>query len=236
MKAVVVGHERSRPRSLQRTLGPSEAGTACDRRLAYRLLGVEPCNTDSDPWAAIVGTSVHAWLDDAFDDRKKPEGERRWATSVRVNLDPWMRGTIDLYDTATRTVIDHKVVGAAALKRYRADGPSEQYRVQGHLYGFGLILAGYDVERVGIAFWSRSGGLKDAFYWSEPYDEQVVETCLARIDNLTTATGALGVAALPLLSTADAFCLYCPFHLPASTVIEDGCPGHAEAKTAAPAA
>lgn len=236
LRAVVRAHEKSRPRSLQRTLGPSEAGTECDRRLAYRLLGTEPCNTDSDPWAAIVGTSVHTWLDDAFDDRSKPERERRWATSLRVSLEPYMSGTIDLYDTQRKAVIDHKVVGATALKRYRVDGPSRQYRVQVHLYGCGLRLAGYPVDHVGIAFWSRSGQMKDSFYWEEPYDEAIVEETLRRVEALTTTTAALGPAALPLIRTADAFCLYCPFHLPASTVIEDGCPGHAEAPQAVPAA
>lgn len=237
LRWLITEHERTRPRSLQKDIGPSEAGHECDRRLAYRMLEVDPVNTDSDPWAAIVGTSVHDWLDRAFDDRRKPEDQRRWATSLKVELTGYMRGTIDLYDTATSTVIDHKVVGPTALKRYRADGPSQQYRRQVHLYGCGLRLAGYDVRNVGIAFWSRSGQLKDSFYWSEPYDEAVVEDVLRRLDAIKATTTALGTAALPLVRTADAYCMWCPFYLPAVTDVTTGCPGHrAEAPTAAPAA
>ena len=39
LRDVVRAHESSRPRSKQRAIGPSEAGTTCSRRLAYRLAG-----------------------------------------------------------------------------------------------------------------------------------------------------------------------------------------------------
>ena len=58
------------PRSRQTTIGISELGHPCARRLAYKTLGVEPTNTDHDSWPAIVGTSVHAYLERAF--KKKP--------------------------------------------------------------------------------------------------------------------------------------------------------------------
>lgn len=235
LKAVVRDHETSRPRSMQTAIGPSEVGTTCARRLAYKMLSVPPVNTDSDPWAAIVGTSVHAWLDTAFadeNDRLVARGmEARWHTSIRVDLPTYLSGTIDLYDAQTCSVIDHKVVGATAYKRYRKDGPSRQYVIQGHVYACGLRLAGYHVEDVGIAFWSRSGALKDSFYWSEPYDEQVVEDALARLDALRLTTTALGVAALPMIPTADAFCLYCPHYLPGVTEAEEACGGHVAVPT-----
>ena len=229
LKQVVRAHEASRPRSMQTTIGPSEVGTPCPRRLAYKILGTSPVNTDSDPWAAIVGTSVHAWLDTAFADENTRLGRQRWHTSIAVDLPTYLSGTIDLYDADTASVIDHKVVGATAYKRYRKDGPSRQYVIQGHVYACGLRLAGYHVEDVGIAFWSRSGALKDSFYWSEPYDEEVVEEALTRLDAIRSATTALGSAALPLIGTADAFCAWCPYYLPGVTDVEEACPGHAEA-------
>lgn len=215
---------------MQTAIGPSEVGTECPRRLAYKILGVPAVNTDSDPWAAIVGTSVHAWLDTAFEDENERLGHRRWHTSIRVDLPTYVAGTIDLYDAETASVIDHKVVGATAYKRYKKDGPSRQYRVQGHVYAAGLRMAGYDVTDVGIAFWSRSGALKDSFYWSEPYDEAIVEETLARLDALRATTSALGTAALPLIGTADAFCSWCPHYLPGVTDVEESCPGHQEVK------
>lgn len=236
LRAVVRAHESSRPRSLQRAIGPSEVGTACSRRLAYRLLDVDPVNGDSDPWAAIVGTSVHAWLDDAFRSHNDREDEERWLCDVKVELPGYMRGSVDLYDKKTATVIDHKVLGATSLKKFKAEGPSEQYRTQVHIYACGLRLAGANVQNVAIAAWSRTGQLKDALWWSEPYDEQVVESALRRLDALRTTTETLGPAALPLIPTADAHCTYCPFYLPGVTDVEDACGGHVQATTAAPAA
>ncbi len=228
LRGVVRAHESSRPRSRQRTIGPSEAGTPCARRLAYRMLDVDPVNTDSDPWAAIVGTSVHAWLERAFNGANVHGGEYlRWQTEMHVELPGYMRGSVDLYDGDTRTVIDHKVLGAASLKRFKADGPGEQYRTQVHLYACGLRIAGKPVEHVAIAAWSRSGQLKDAMWWTEPYDEQRVEACLARFDALRTTTQALGAAAIPLIPTADAHCMWCPFYLPGVTDVADACGGHA---------
>ena len=227
LKQVVRDHEATRPRSLQTAIGPSEIGTPCPRRLAYKILDTEPANTDSDPWAAIVGTSVHAWLDEAFATENERIGRRRWHTSIKVDLPTYVAGTIDLYDEDTASVIDHKVVGATAYKRYAKSGPSEQYRIQGHVYACGLRLAGYRFAHVGIAFESRSGALKDSFFWSEPYDEAIVERALTRLDALRTATSLLGTGALPLIDTADAFCSWCPYYLPGVTDVEGACPGHA---------
>jgi len=226
MRAVVRAHEASRPRSVQKSIGPSEVGTACSRRLAYRLLDVTPCNTSSDPWASIIGTSVHAWLDTAFRLENERTGEERWLCDVKVELPGYMRGSVDLYDKKTGTVIDHKVLGATSLKKFRAEGPSVQYRTQVHVYAAGLRHAGANVAHVAIAAWSRTGQLKDATYWTEPYDEGVVEGALRRLDALRTTTESLGRAALPLIPTADAYCGYCPFYLPGVTDAEDACGGH----------
>lgn len=236
LRAVVRNHESSRPRSRQKDLGPSEAGNPCNRRLAYRLLGANPVNTDSDPWAAIVGTAVHAWLENAYTAENARLGWDRWQTEVKVELPTYMRGTVDLIDHHTKTAIDHKVLGATSLKKFKADGPSEQYRTQVHLYAAGLRIAGIEVDNVAIIAWSRSGQLKDALFWTEPYDEERVEAALRRIDALRSTTEALGRDALNLIPTTDAMCTWCPFFVPAVTDATEGCPGHAEAKQSAPAA
>jgi hypothetical protein len=230
LRSVVRAYEDSRPRSRQKDLGPSEAGNPCNRRLAYRLLGASGVNTDSDPWPAIVGTAVHSWLEKAFS--ADPD---RYDTEVKVELPTYMRGTVDLVDKHTKTVIDHKVLGLTSLKRFKAEGPGEQYRTQVHLYACGLRLEGYEIDHVAIAAWSRSGALKDAHYWTEPYDETLVEATLRRIDALREVT-AMGREALPLIPTADANCTWCPFYVPAVTDVTEGCPGHAEAQQSAPAA
>jgi hypothetical protein len=227
LRDVVTRDDRDKPRSRQRTIGPSDAGTPCSRRLAYKMIGAEPVNTDSDPWAAIVGTAVHAHLEQVFTRENKRLERVRYATEVRVELPGYMRGTCDLVDIDARTVIDHKVVGVTALRRVKGGDVGDAYRTQVHLYAAGLRLAGYDIDTVAIAFWSRSGAMRDSLLWHEPYDAERVEVALRRIDALRTVT-ALGATVLPTVPTADSFCLYCPFYLPASTQIETGCPGHVD--------
>lgn len=229
LRDIVRLHEASRPRSLQTSIGPSEAGTPCDRRLAYKMLGTEPSNLTSDPWAAIVGTSVHAWLDEAFRAQNERDGDdrTRWHCDVKVELPGYMKGSVDLYDAKTGTVIDHKVLGGTSLTRFGKEGPSEQYRTQVHLYACGLRLTGANVQHVAIAAWSRTGMLRNALWWSEPYDEDRVERALSRLDALRVTTDTLGAAALPLIATADAYCRYCPYYLPGVTDVEDACGGHA---------
>lgn len=227
LRDVVTRDDRNKPRSRQRTIGPSDAGTPCSRRLAYKLLGVEPLNTDSDPWAAIVGTAVHAHLEQVFTRENAVLGRVRYETEVRVELPGYMRGTCDLVDLDARAVIDHKVVGVTALRRVKNGDVGDAYRTQIHLYAAGLRHAGYQIDTVAIAFWSRSGSLRDSMMWSEPYDEDRVEVALRRIEALRMVT-APGVAVLPNVPTADSFCLYCPFYLPGSTDLESGCPGHTD--------
>jgi len=227
LKNTIIQYERNRPRSKQAQIGPSEAGHPCNRRLAYKLLGATGINTDSDPWASIVGTSVHNYLDSIFKDSTdtNENGETRWYTSLKIELPGYMRGTIDLYDSVTKTVIDHKVVGNTTLKGVKTAGPSDQYVTQGQLYGTGLKLLGHEVEHVAVMYWSRSGMMRDSYYWSTPYDETVTETTLAKLDNLKALTD-MGREALPLIPTADGPCHWCPYYLPAITDITEGCPGH----------
>jgi hypothetical protein len=74
-------------------------------------------------------------------------------------------------------------------------------------------------------FLPRNGELREAVWWSEPYDEQIALDALARADGIHTLTAALGHESLPLLGTADAFCRMCPYYLAGSTDLTQGCPG-----------
>ena len=206
------------PRSRQTTIGISELGHPCARRLAYKTLGVEPTNTDGDSWPAIVGTSVHAYLERAF--KKDPD----YLTEVKVLLEPWTKGTADLVHLPSKTVIDHKVVGVTSLKAAKANGMTEQYRVQLNLYATGLRLAGTEIENIAIMFWSRSGMMRDAFAITEPYDEALVDKTLARYDAITAATQA-GTQVLPLIPATPSNCMYCPYFFPLSQDMTESCNG-----------
>ncbi len=75
------------PRSLQASIGPSEIGTPCTRRLGYRILDWDPKpNSDTDPWPATVGTAVHAWLADTFTAWNARLGAERFLIERRVTL------------------------------------------------------------------------------------------------------------------------------------------------------
>jgi CRISPR/Cas system-associated exonuclease Cas4 (RecB family) len=206
------------PRSQQTMIGASEIGTPCSRKLAYKLLGVDPVNTDTDSWPAIVGTSVHYYLERAF--KKHPD----YMTEVKVTLEPWTKGTADLVHLPSKTVIDHKVVGATALKNYKRNGMSHQYRVQLNTYALGLRLQNIEIDNIAIMFWSRSGMMRDAFSITEPYDEKLVDDTLARFDAIKEMT-AMGTSALPLIPATPTHCVYCPYYLPLSTDLTVACNG-----------
>ena len=223
------------PRSLQAAIGPSEVGQPCARRIGYRLLG-KPQRDQEPNWKAAIGTAVHSWLERAFDrenlrQANDLDGQERWLVETRLTVGSTatlgtIEGSCDLYDRATGTVIDHKIVGPSQLRHYRADGPGQQYRWQAHLYGHGWQLAGHPAETVAICFLPRNGDLRDAYLWHEPYDAHIALDALRRLEGIATTCQILGDEALQLLPTAQQFCALCPWYQAGSTDPATGCPGH----------
>lgn len=223
------GHARSQ----QKALGPSEVGQPCARRLGYQLLDYDERGDLEPNWKATVGTALHTWLEAAFaaDDAywSRSGLDQRWVLEETLFCGlingQALVGHCDLYDRVTYTVLDHKSVGPSQLKKYKAQGPGEQYRIQAHIYGRGWQLRGLPVERVAIMFLPRQGELREAHWWSEPYDEQIALDAIARVDGIARTTTALGDAALPLLPTAASYCTLCPYFKRGSTDLTRGCPG-----------
>ncbi|MGI5155787.1 hypothetical protein [Microbispora sp. CA-102843] len=230
---VIKSANNNAPRSRQRSIGPSEIGTPCVRRLAYKLLDWDPKpNSDTDPWAAIVGTAVHAWLEHTFGaaNYALPDGRPRYVLERRVAADAKLVGSSDLLDRYFRCVIDWKVPGATAMTEYRKkQDPGLTYRVQAHTYGLGYANAGEDIEHVAIVFLPRSGRLDGIWVWTEPFQPILAQAALQRRDNVLQTVAALDPEANPanwaLFPTADAYCTYCPWFLPKSTDLSRGCPG-----------
>lgn len=225
------------PRSRQRAVGPSEIGVDCMRRLAYRYAGAEPVNGAADPWFAFVGTAVHENLAIAIDrynaevlgppNGSRDYGQRRYWVEERVTAGAdqhGVSGSCDLYDAERHVVIDHKVVGATALKKYINHGPSNQYRTQIHLYGLGHAQAGRPVREVAIAFYPRSGYLTDLHVWSEPYQPQVAHDALRRATTVRQLAAALPIGHIPA-HPDQAACTWCPFYRPGGPADTTGCPG-----------
>lgn len=214
------------PRSLQRTVGPSEIGTPCVRQLAFKLDRTEPARSvDHDPLPSILGTAFHTWAAEAMDRQnqllveagKKP----RWLIEQRVRVGPGMAGSADLFDTETGCVLDWKALGNTTYTQYVNEGPSRSYRVQAHCYGAGFVNAGYTVNRVAIVLLGRAKRLSDMHIWSEPFDPQIAADALERAGTVATLLEN-GVEPMRFPSTPGGACHYCQF----KGRVEDGyCPG-----------
>lgn len=222
------------PRSMQRRIGPSEIGIPCDRRIGYKTAGIAESNVGDPPWKPFIGTAVHAALEQIMQWFNGYLGVAdhgpRFLLEQKVNAGQIcgedIDGTCDAYDRLNAAVIDWKIVGEKSLRKYKAEGPGQQYRVQAHTYGRGWQRRGMPVSAVAVMFLPRDRELRDSYFWHEPYDEQIPVQALTRVEAITSLVRQAGSAALPLLSTADAWCRFCPYFLPASTEIHEACPGH----------
>lgn len=214
MRDVARKAEAGRERSQQRALGPSGIGKPCVRCLARHVLGRPVVRQFDDPWLRIIGVAVHSWLEEAELEATKRAGVNLYLQEMRVYPDgPNSEllpkgGNLDLYVISRKTVVDHKTTSLEKLRAYRLNGPGQQYRYQGHLYGRGLRLMGVDVEHVAIAFWPRGGRLSDLWVWTEPYSEQVAVEALDRYRTIRDLALTNGPSILPHLP-ADESCFDC---------------------------
>lgn len=221
------------PRSRQRAIGPSEIGTPCVRRLAYKLMDWEPKpNNETDPLASIIGTAGHAWLEETFTatGARLPDGRPRYQLERRVSADAKLSGSADLLDRLFKCVIDWKFPGTTAMTEYRKKkDPGLQYRVQAHVYGLGYANAGEDIENVAIVFLPRAGRLDGIYVWTEPFQPAIAQAAIARRDNVINALAALDPEANPnawsMFPATESYCTFCPHYLPQSTDLSRGCPG-----------
>lgn len=203
------------PRALQTTLGSSEAGHLCDRRIAYKLAAVPMVNL-RDPLRSLVGVGVHSALASIF--------YRLNATSGRFLVERdldyrGMPGTVDLFDRYTKTVIDWKTTTLAKLKRLRHEGPTASYVVQTQLYGAALVAAGEDVRHVALAFLPIDGELNDLWVWRAPFDPSIADRAIDRIKRLA------GKRPEDVRATPDHLCPWCAHYRKGSSDLTQACPG-----------
>lgn len=227
-KGVIENAIAAHPRSLQKRIGPSEIGIECDRRILYKLAGInEPPRPPA--WKPAVGTAVHEQLERWFDaesvngDLTNADWITEWEITVGMlgtgpDAIP-ITGHSDLFHRPTGTVIDHKVVGPKQLTKYRLHGPSQQYRVQAHLYGKGFTESGgwEPAREVAISFLPRDGELSKSYWWSEPYNPHVAIEALNRLNSLYGLLQIVGIEAAvnakPICD--DPWCPWCSRERPA---------------------
>jgi hypothetical protein len=230
---VILWAEKQHPRRAQAPIGPSELGSACDRRIGYRVAGVSPCNTDFDPWPMIMGTAIHSWLDDAFTNWNR-QNKESWMTETALHLDDYVRGHADLYNRELETVIDWKGVGTDVMRKIKRDGVPVGYQIQTHLYGYGFTLKGLPVKKVCLAFLPRSGWLKDMYVWCDDYNQDVAVGCIHRLYGIADRILQLKVTTNPhrweqVDNVPSNDCGWCPWYNPGLDAelgaSDKGCPG-----------
>jgi hypothetical protein len=193
LEHAILNHDRS----LQRTIGPSSLGSACDRCLITELAGLKEPDTTA-PWLPTIGTAVHEWAEHAILSHLMTTGSDRYITEGRVlvgvvgGVEIW--GNSDVFDTWTGTVVDFKVTGTTTLRKTTKDGgPSLTYRRQGQLYGKGWQDKGFDVRSVAVWMLPRNGfTIGSGYLWQTDYDRADAEATIARADLFARAIATFG--------------------------------------------
>jgi len=227
---VIYSRAANAPRSLQKRIGLSEVGEVCIRKTSYKLLDWAKTNPSTDPWASISGTAIHSWLASAFE-----EYPDQYLVEHAVKVTDELAGTADLFDKVNKMVIDHKCVGATAMKSRKKDGMTHQQRVQINLYGLGIEneLGVGSVEKVALAFYPLGGRLDGLHTIVEDFNPQLAKDAIARLEDTQTLLWQLDPEENPqnwnlIPTTPTRACSYCPWYLPFSTDGAKGCPGEVD--------
>jgi hypothetical protein len=209
-------------RSLQSTIGSSEVGWRCDRRVAYKLRNIPPVNSQirADPLRRAIGTGLHLVLAELFD--RLEAGSGQFLTEVPVTYQG-IPGTADLVHRVGRVVVDWKTAKKTKIAAVRRDGVPHHYQVQVQLYAAGLIERGEDITHVAVVYLpidcEGNEGLDLLYCWRAPVNRAVADDAVTRLARLAK-TAPQDTAARP-----DRLCRYCNHFLPGSKDLSVGCPG-----------
>lgn len=219
------------PRSKQVRLGPSDLGATCDRRLAYKIAGLQG-NHQGDPLPAYIGSAVHTKLEESIRRYAQQHGGA-WLIEEKVVVDPLIRGSADL--VRAPLVVDIKTAGKTMMDKVKKEGPPEKYLTQINLYAKGLRDAGHDITQVAFLFVPREGWLTSTYAWAAPYDETIARRALVRTYALARKLTEMGIRDHPErwaeIPSAPEFgeCTYCSMYSRHRTSAEvadgTGCPG-----------
>ena len=206
---VLHAKDASRDRSMQTEVGPSEIG-GCKRKVWYRLNAQPHTNDNQSKLAAIMGTAIHAAIEEAIG-AIDPEGKEYLVETEVAYGD--MKAHVDLFVPSSGAVIDWKTSKIKNLGYF----PSTQQRWQVQLYGYLLSKNGYEVKTVNLVAIARDGSEKDVKVHTEPYDESMALTALNWLASVKAST------VLPEPEKDQSFCKdYCQYY---DATEEMGCGG-----------
>lgn len=196
---VLHSKDASRDRSKQTQVGPSEIG-GCRRKVWYRLNAQPETNENQSKLAAIMGTAIHAAIEDAIG-HIDPEGKEYLVETEVAHGD--MKAHVDLFVPSTGAVIDWKTSKVKNLSYF----PSTQQRWQVQVYGYLLSKNGYDVKTVNLVAIARDGAEKDVKVHTEPYDEAIALQAFEWLNQVKAST------TLPDPEKDQSFCKdYCQYY------------------------
>jgi CRISPR/Cas system-associated exonuclease Cas4 (RecB family) len=196
---VLHAKDASRDRSQQTEVGPSEIG-GCRRKVWYRLNAQPHTNENQSKLAAIMGTAIHAAIEEAIG-ALDPEGKEYLVETEVAYGD--MKAHVDLFVPSTGAVIDWKTSKIKNLSYF----PSNQQRWQVQIYGYLLSKNGYEVKTVNLVAIARDGAEKDVKVHTEPYDEVMALAALSWLANVKASE------TLPDPERDESFCKdYCQYY------------------------
>ena len=187
--------DAGRSRSTQVQIGPSELG-GCRRKVWYRLNDQPETNDNEMKLAAIMGTAIHAAIEEALSNDPNVLIE----TEVEYN---GMKAHVDCFVPGTGDVIDWKTSKVKNLSYF----PSTQQRWQVQTYGYLLAKNGHDVKRVSLVAIARDGDERDVKVHTEEYSEEMALEALAWLEGVKASTEA------PQPEREENYCkFYCKFY------------------------
>jgi len=177
LKTALYDNDKARARSMQTEIGASSV-YGCSRQAWSIIHQQKKVNQNTESLAAILGTAIHTVLAEAMKDTDTFDDfliEQEFKT-------PDLKGHVDLYIKSTKTVIDWKTTTKKNMSKF----PSEQQKMQVHLYGYLIEENGYPVETVSLCAIARDGWMKDVRVWEAPYDRNIALAGIQWVRDLQT--------------------------------------------------
>lgn len=208
----LLAYDKGRDRSKQVEVGPSSIG-GCRRRVWHDLKRSPKTNPETESLAAILGTFIHAGVEEAIK-REDPFGDN-FLIELELRHGDLM-GHCDLFIKDKGLVVDWKTTKMKSLRYF----PSPQQRMQVQIYGWLLTQNGYKVNEVSLVAIPRDGEMNDIKAHVEPYNEAIALEGLAWLDEIKALVENDQPAPEP--GERLSFCQkYCPYF---DATGEIGCP------------
>lgn len=184
--AAMVKREKSRPRSQQIHLGPSELGSC--REYVRNVLAGSPRLEDPN-WqaAAVVGTLVGDYMEDAVKEYMGAKTQVPISTQLPNGL--IVAGHADMVFPDRNQLADCK--SKNGFSSVLAEGPSLENLIQVSIYTFGCVQNGYLEEgaEAVLVYVDRSGDKQTLHEYVLTWEEIVnyVDICVDRLDEVLEA-------------------------------------------------